>query len=494
MIKSALKLASGSLLGKFSGFGRELLLAFYYGTGAVASASRASQTATLVPVEFFAANTLSSAFLPIYAKLELQSKESASAFFWAVLVIILAISVALLVLLRIYSEEWVNVVAPGFSGESRRATIQLLGIMAVGIPSYMLGNLLSYLAMAKGDYSLASARATLQNVGMTAGVLLAWHVHSIAWIGWGFVGAYMVYCCWGIGTAVRQKWAPLPHCDWRLFSVPLSQFWRGVKPLLLLPVVLQMSVVIERAVASLISDSTVASLGYAKLITETGVLLIAMPLGLVGLATMGNMSEQEFVASLKSVCKPVFLITIPATFILALHSEFIVRVLFEHGSFDESSTTTTSVLLSSMAWGLWAQVIGYFLVKALSARFRNKEVLLFMSMSLIVQACLNIFLHNYLGPSALGVSASVSAVVLFILTARTLSVLGELMRYLSPLLLIAAFHVIIVFVLSTFGVHSDELLGILLSFIYWFGCLMLIKDFRALLMGVFIGFRRKSNG
>ena len=84
MIRAALKLATGSVIGKLSGVLREILLATAFGTGAVASAARASQTATLVPVEFFAANALSAGFLPLYSSIEKEGRERVIGLFWAV--------------------------------------------------------------------------------------------------------------------------------------------------------------------------------------------------------------------------------------------------------------------------------------------------------------------------------------------------------------------------------------------------------------------------
>lgn len=68
----------------------------------------------------------------------------------------------------------------------------------------------------------------------------------------------------------------------------IGDFWSILKPLLLLPLLLQGNITLERALSSLVSLEAVSSLDYAKFVTETVVffyqflsLLRAYLLGLV---------------------------------------------------------------------------------------------------------------------------------------------------------------------------------------------------------------------
>jgi len=436
MFRAVVKLVFGSMLGKASGVARELLLASLYGTGVVASASRAAQSSTMIPIDFFTSNALSSAFLPVYSRLRSESKERASLLFWMVLFLMLAFSAVILSMLLIWGREWVELVFPGFSLDARSATLSMLNVMAIGVPFYILGNLLSYVAMGNGDYSMASSRATVQNFGMTAGVLFAWIHSSPVLIAWGFTLSYVIYCIWGLRLFRIGAFAPFP-LSWNLADVTSisGKFWYAIRPLLLLPFLLQGNAVVERMVASLISEDTVAALGYAKLVTDTGVLLIAMPLGLAGLASMSKMTELDVTRALTSILPPLLMISIPISLFMAGESESIVRLVFEHGQFSRSSTEVTHVILSGLSWGLWAQICSYFLVKVLSARMRNREVFIYMAAAIVGNVALNLALFRVLGGQALGIASSFYALVLFALASYSLGILAFLWKRIALLLL-----------------------------------------------------------
>ncbi len=485
MLKAAFRLLTGSIFGKLSGVLREILLARFFGTGTVASASRASQSATLIPVEFFAANALSAAFLPLYSSLLAESRESANTFFWAVFSLMMIVSLGLLILLMTFAEEWVAVVAPGFSDVARAVTIDLLRVASLGIPFYIIGNLISYLAMANQNFSLASIRATVQNVGMIIGICLAWRYDHYQWIAWSFVFSYSMYCAWAIFIAVKGGWAPLGSLGslgLQSLGPFISRFFVAMRPLLALPVLLQAGVLVERAVASLISDSSVAALGYARLITETGVLLLAMPLGLAGLATMGSMSDSEAKKVVEKVLPLLLVVTVPLSAILVANGGLFVQVAFEHGEFDVNSSRATTAVLISMSAGLWAQVISYFLIKVMSARMKNRQVVIFTGISVALQVIVNVGLFSFLGNYTLGVGATLSAVVLSVLCSYSLRVMRSLSYYLSPMLVFGLVNLGLALLAWAADSELFSLVLVPVSVSLWCGVLLGFSRYRCLLI------------
>lgn len=59
------------------------------------------------------------------------------------------------------------------------------------------------------------------------------------------------------------------------------------------------------------------------------------------------------------------------------------------GAFDQHSVTVTTDIIQGMCIGLWAQVIGYIFIKALSAHLNNKKVLVVMMVALLSNAVVN---------------------------------------------------------------------------------------------------------
>jgi putative peptidoglycan lipid II flippase len=423
MLRSFLQLFSGSLAGKLAGVLREVLLAATFGTSGMVASLRAAQSATLVPVNFFTADSLSAGFLPLYTRYRETDAHRAGALFWWIAGLLLAASVVTVALLLAGAPYWIGVLVPGFGASERALTIEFVEIMGLGVPFYIAGGLFSYLEMGHGVYTLASARATLQSAGMIAGTLAAFALNRPSLLAWGFTVAYVIYAAWGCARIVRQNWVPLPSGLRRedVRSVA-REFWHIVKPLVLVPILLQGNIVAERAVASSLGVGTSAALDYAKLISDTGILLFAVPLGLAGLSTISKMSDAEAYATLSRLMPPLLLATVPFSTGLAVNSHWVIAIIYQRGQFDATSTHLTQIILWGYAVGFWAQVASYVLVKALSAKLRNGEVFRFMAVALLSNTLINFSLYRVLGPSVLGVGGCAYGVVLLVLSARALDV------------------------------------------------------------------------
>lgn len=435
MLKASLRLFTGSLLGKLAGALREVLLAGLFGTSGVVAALRSAQSATLIPVNFFTADTLSAGFLPLYSRYHQVDRDRAAALFWWVAGLLLAASVVIVLILIVGAPYWIRLLVPGFGPAERVQTIEFVRVMGIGVPFYVAGGLFSYLEMGHGMYTLASARATLQSAGLIAGTLLGFVLHRPSLLAWGFTLAYVAYALWGLRRVVTCGWACKPKgIHYKEISAVAGEFWRVIRPLLLLPVLLQGNIAAERAVASLLGVQVSAALDYAKFITDTGVLLLAVPLGLAGLSAISKMSVDATKALLERILPPLLLITIPFSVALAMHGQLVVAAIYERGNFRQDSTALTETILWGFAISFWAQAISYVLMKALSAQLRNSEVFRFMAVALLANVAINFGLYHWLGAAVLGVGGATYGLVLLCFSTRALHV-GQLvairLRWLS---------------------------------------------------------------
>ncbi len=431
MLKAALKLFLGSLLGKIVGVGREVLLASLFGTGSAVAALRVAQTATMIPVQFFVSDSLNAAFVPLYSTYVSDSQRRQQHLFAVVAAVLLCISVGVCTILLLGTSQWVALLAPGLDRSTSVLASGFLGIMALSVPFVVLGALFAYLEMANRSYTLASLRATVQSVGLILGTLAAHWLSRPELLAWGFTGAYIVFTAWALCLLKSRGFLAWPRpWVWRESLEALRQFWAVLRPLMLLPAMLQGAIAIERAVASLLGTSAVAGLDYAKFITETGVLLLAVPLGLASLSTLGGLTREEVRNKLAEFLPAMIVLTAPFSAFLMINAEGVIRILYARGAFGDQSVTTTSAVLGGLAMGFWAQVAGYTLVKALNAQLRNREVLIYMAAGLLTQSVLNLTLHPIFGPYTLGISSSVYGLVLFLLTMRAFDLTRPLSRHL----------------------------------------------------------------
>ncbi|WP_372806993.1 murein biosynthesis integral membrane protein MurJ [Pontiella sp.] len=432
--KPLFTLFCGNLAAKLLGILRELLQSALWGTSLIVSSYRIAQTAVFIPINFLTSETLSAGFIPMLRRLRHENKQHARTLETAVFLLAALLSVAITITLLCKTGLLIRLLAPGFGAEGRDLSAIFVRIMALGVPFYILGTYFSCREMAGGCFFLPSIRASLQSVGLIIGLILAHTASTPACIAGGFTAAYIVFFATGLLRAFRQGWSIGNIALLRENSEVLSRFWLTIRPLLLLPFFLQGSIGIEKAIASLTGSECVAALEYAKFITESGIYMIAVPLGLVGLSMLGDYPEKDLQDWVGEKISMVLLVCIPVSFFLFGFGNPIIRLCYQRGAFDHESTLLTASILRFLGIGFWAQVGGYFLMKVLNARARNRTFIIIMLVALTVQSIISFLGYRTYGPRILGFSLSVYGLITFLAGALALHLPGKVYRIIAWML------------------------------------------------------------
>jgi putative peptidoglycan lipid II flippase len=471
------RLFGGAVVGKALGLVRELALAASFGTGTVASGLRAAQTGTLIPAQFATGEALSAGLVPLWARLAREEPLRANALLRAVSATLLVFSVAVTTLILLGARAWAGLLFPGFGAEATLLTTRLLQVMALGIPFYVQSAVFWYWEMAHGGYALAAARATLQNIGLISGIAAAFLTGNPIWLAWGFTLAYVLLCLasplWLAHRGMLGRGGRVP---WPLVRSALREFGRAIRPLIVLPFVFQAGIALERALASLIGVGAVASLDYAKVLVETGLALVALPLGLASLAELSRVSAGHANRRLVRLVPVLVALALPASIAIAINAETIVRVLFARGAFDADSVRVTAAILMGLGLGLWLQLTAYVLGKALSARSRNREMVRCTVAGIVVGAVVQLLTWRQLGPFALGLGASAGFAVQLVLFARALGLTGVLARGTARVLPASAVYALLAFVVP--GARASVVTSALLFIALMVAVLVVAPDLR----------------
>lgn len=413
MHKAVLQIFAGNLFSKLLGLAREILTAGIFGTGQAIGAFRIANTGTGVPVNFLTSDTLNSAFIPQYKQQFLKSKDYAQTLLWALLTLFSVLAALIGSSLWIGAPQWVSVLAPGLESDTATLAVKMLKIMALGIPFYLFSALLMFLGMANDDFVPMAIRPIVQNLGMIAGALIAYALQDVLYLAWGFTASYIAFGAWVVLRCYQSGCVDLPNeWAWPQAREVLWAFWKTLRPLLLLPFLLQGNIVVERAVASLIGLAAISALDYARFVSETLILLVSVPVAFAGLAHWSGLRSEEIRQRLHKVLLLMLVVTVPASAFLATHAHLVVAAIYARGAFDAISIKVTGDILFGVAPGLWAQAIGYVLVKALNAQMRNSTVVWVMAASLLANATFNLTMYNYLGAMTLGLGNTAYGLVL----------------------------------------------------------------------------------
>ncbi len=239
--------------------------------------------------------------------------------------------------------------------------------MAVWMPASVLLNCLAAAEIATGRSRIAALRPTVLNASVMTGIVLVRRspgkllflrafrpVLQWAWV-WG------VWTLWREGELSRQGLRAAG--SWR--RVP--EFFGRLRPLFALPFAEQGQLWIERVVASGFAGD-VASIDYARTLTDSALLLISQP---VGLGVLSSHFRQHARARIEAIACPVLAVALPAAAFLVVFAPDIVWLVFYRGAFTETAVALTSQALRGIAFGLWASTLGWILLRTLNSTGRN---------------------------------------------------------------------------------------------------------------------------
>jgi putative peptidoglycan lipid II flippase len=483
MKRKIIALMSGGLIGKIVGVGRELLVASLYGTGSIASAYRLAQAALFIPINFFTADALNAAVIPLQRQYQSTDEDAETRFAITVLIGFGLFGLLLGLAIGIAADPLVHFLAPGFDSTTHDSAVLFLMILSVGAPLYILAGLMSYLEMGAGGHTLTSARATVQSICLIVSTCIAYGLKQTGWLATGFVLAQAICCVWGLKRLTASgliRPVRITVADVKEIS---QRIYRLMRPLILLPILMQGNFAVERIVATQLADGAVAAIDYARLVSDTVNILITVPFALTVLSEFSQRSVEDLRRDLLKILIPLMLLTVPVSAFLCIHAKAVVTLMYGRGAFDERSVYLTSAILTTMSFGLWAQAFGYVGQKALSAQMRNKTVIGFLAISLTVSVAINIFLSRWIGVAAIGIAVSAYGVVNSALVARAF---GYGLRDLAPVGWLIAGELVYVAICSTLqwpSNFSGLALGAVASGLYWSAWISANSYLRSTLLG-----------
>jgi putative peptidoglycan lipid II flippase len=386
---------------------------------------------------------------------------------------------------------WIDLLAPGLDQSTAALTASLLSIAALGAPFYVLYSLYTLVALAQDDVRLINLRPSFQSIGLISATVAAYVTGNLALLAWGFTAPYIVLWAWGAYWVRRKNYldhedgtGSPPLFDRSQSRTALAMFWRRLRPLPLIPVLLQGSIAVERAVGSLLGIEVVAATEYSRFVVDSLMALIAAPLGLAGVAVFARIRADEVRAGLDRLITPVLLITVPLSIALCINSRGIITFLYARGHFDKLAVDVSSIMLLGFALGIWANVLGYTFIKVLNARGENNRVAVVNGLSFGIAAGVNLVMWRFWGPITLGVASTIGGLVMFVGSAVSLGIMRHCLRLialLSPGIVGA--------VAAGWLLAGDGLLRLIASCtvisLIWLGYVMSVPSFRRVVVARF---------
>jgi putative peptidoglycan lipid II flippase len=466
----AILLMLGAIFGKALGFVREILMAHVFGASMVADAFRAAGTGTMLPLALFQNESVPAILIPTHKSW--QEEGGAPRRFAALTVALTAIGVAIMAFIQVFGAAWVSALVGGFSPEGQAITLDFLQIMALGMPASVMLNVLASGEIALGRSRLTTIRASLLNVSVIAGLVIIFLTHWVNALAWSFAVAFNGLGAWGLWTLVRDGSLSFRGLTMGEVLAAAADFFRKLLPFLFVPLADQGNIWMERVLASRTAVGSVASLDYARTITDSAVLFISQPLGL---ALLSKTATEDEGARIQAVIRRLLVVSAPACVCLAIFAPDVARIVFARGAFKEAAVQMTGETLRGISVGLWASTIGWVVLRMLNRAGRNKTAAMILVSAYLSNLLFNVLLFQFPiadshGTLVLGLGESMRGLVLL---GATVVCLG-LTRSMIVSLLLAAIPALIMTALglSIEGIFTGSLVRLLLAGIACSACIL----------------------
>lgn len=383
-----------TMVSRFLGFARDIMIAAVLGTGIVAEAFFAAFRLPNLFRRLFGEGAFNAAFVPLFSKrLEREGAAAARQFAEQSLSALIFAVLILTALAEIFMPAFIHLITPGFADNPEKFDLTVL-LTRITFPYLLCMSavaLLSGLLNALHKFTAAAAAPIILNV------VLITFMAAAAWWGLGNSPVAGVVLAWGVAAAGGLQLLVLAvsaHSHGMGLSLRWPQMTPGVRRLVRLGIpgiiaggITQINIMIGTMIASL-QDGAIAILYFADRIYQ-------LPLGVIGIAIgvvllpdvarqLGTGNHDAVAESQNRSLEFSLLLTLPAAVALFVVPEPIIRVLFERGAFTFEDTRAVSAALAAYAVGLPAFVLIKVFSPAYFAREDTKTPMIFAGISVAV--------------------------------------------------------------------------------------------------------------
>jgi putative peptidoglycan lipid II flippase len=339
---------------------RERVLATYFGASLHADVFSAGLRMPNVVQNLLGEGTLSASFIPVYSELIGQGRtKEAGRLAGAVFALLLGIAGAISVVGALLAPVLVAVFAPGFEGERRELTIQIVRILfpmtgVLVLSAWALGILNSH-----RKFFLPYFAPVLWNVAIVAALIsfsfqrdLDKLLMAVAW------GALVGGC---LQFAIQLPWVVRLDREIRLNlgrnEPAFKEVLRNAAPAIMGRGVVQLSSYVDMVLASLLAIGAVAHLRYAQTLYVLPISLFGMSVAAAELPELAREREGAIDVlrdrTIGAIRRVAFYV-VPSFVAFVLLGNVIVAGLYQAGEFHASNVALVWLTLAGYSAGLLA--------------------------------------------------------------------------------------------------------------------------------------------
>lgn len=437
--RPAVLVALGIFLSRIAGLVRERVFAHYFGSAAAADAFRAAFRIPNLLQNLFGEGALSASFIPVYAGLLARKEPEQAGRVAGAVAALLALAVSLLVLVGVIATPLViDLIAPGFTGERRALTIELVRVFFPGAGMLVLSAWCLGVLNSHGRFLLSYTAPVVWNAVIVA-TLLSFGGRQTAdrlavTVAWGSVAAstlqFLVQMP-AVLSLVRNLRVRLDTSNPEVRAVV-----KNFGPVFVSRGVVQLSAYVDQFLASWLPLGSVALIGYAQNLSLLPVGLFGMSVSAAELPAMsGIIGTTDEVAErlrerLDAGLRRIAFFIVPSAIAFVALGDVIAAAVYRTGRFTTDDARWVWAILAGSAVGLLASTLGRLYSSAYYALRDTRTPLRFAVLRVALTTALGYLcalplprllgVDQRWGMAGLTASAGVAGWVEFVLLRRTL--------------------------------------------------------------------------
>ena len=391
VIKKAMRVSAITIISRFLGYIRDIIVAAQIGTGLLNDVFIAAFKIVNLFRAIFAEGAFSAAFIPIFLEVSTKKDKKSAMQFAAEVQSVLIIVLLIFTIIMIVIMPFVMLITtPGFAKipHAFDLVVHLGRIIFPYIIFISLAAFYGTIMNSAGIFSPFAATSIVLNIVMIIAALSNKYAQTPAHaLTYGSLIAGVFEFLWMIYFAKKYNLL-LPIYKPKV-TILVKKTITKMIPSIVNFGVIQINILVSMMIASLVTDG-MSYIYYADRIAQLPIALIGTAIGTVVLPSLAKAFELEQKKRIEAITYHTFgmvlFFSIPSTFVILYLSEDIIRSLFMRGYFTELSVINTAAALTALSIGVPAFSMNRLLITIF---YSHKDTHTPMKISIITM-CVNI--------------------------------------------------------------------------------------------------------
>jgi putative peptidoglycan lipid II flippase len=409
------------LASRVLGLLRDVVVSKYFGANEITDAYKAAFTLPDLFYYIIAGGALSSAFIPVFTEYVTKGEEEEAWKVFSIFGTAICLGLAVLIVVgELFTKPLLLLVVPGFRDNPAQLdlTVSLTRIVFPAQICFFLGGLMMSTLYVRNEFLVPALGPVVYNIFIIAGGIL-----GAATMG-AEEGIYGL--CWGvlagafIGNVLMQ--AVMMRRVGVHYRPSLNVRHPGVVRVakLMLPVLLglsltQLHAILSKPFGSYLPDGSITWLDNANKVMQMPMAIFAQALGVAIFPTLSAMAARGDLEGMRRSfslgLRAIFFLTIPASALIVVLAEPIIRLLFQWGLFDADDTRATAQATAFYALGIFAYSGAAIVGRGFYALQNTLTPMLVGTAVTVVYVALNFLLMGPLHHNGLALSMSIAGIL-----------------------------------------------------------------------------------